>query len=151
MTSDKPGFFEELKRRHVWRVVVAYAIAAWLIVQIATQVFPFFKIPDWGVRLVVILVVIGFPVVVVWSWIYEVTPEGIRRTAPAGSPEARPEYATRSIGRKLNTVIITVLVLAVALMGWRLLVLRRAPAPAVARAAAPSAPPISAKAAPKTS
>ena len=139
LASDKPGFLEELKRRHVWRMAVAYAIAGWLIVQIATQVFPFFNIPNWGVRLVVILIAIGFPIAVAWAWIYELTPEGIRRTAPADSPDARPEHETRSIGRKLNAVIITVLILAVALMGWRLLVLR-APAPAVAKAAAAPKP-----------
>jgi TolB-like protein len=61
---------------------------------------------------------------VAFAWIYEVTPEGIRRTAPADSPDARPEHAARDIGRKLNAVIVVVLVLAVALMGWRLLALR---------------------------
>ncbi len=122
--AEKSGLFEELKRRHVWRVAVAYAVAAWLLVQVATQVFPFFNIPNWAVRLVVILLAIGFPVAVAFAWIYEVTPEGIRRTAPASSPDARPEHAARDIGRKLNAVIMIVLVLAVALMGWRLLVLR---------------------------
>jgi len=122
--AEKSGLFEELKRRHVWRVAVAYAVAAWLLVQVATQVFPFFNIPDVDVRLVVVLLAIGFPVAVVFAWIYEVTPEGIRRTAPADSPDARPEHAARDIGRKLNAVIMVVLVLAVALMGWRLLALR---------------------------
>lgn len=122
--ADKSGFLEELKRRHVWRVAVAYAVAAWLLVQVATQVFPFFNVPNWFVRVVVILLAIGFPVAVAFAWIYEVTPEGIRRTAPADSPDARPEHAARDIGRKLNAVIVVVLVLAVALMGWRLLALR---------------------------
>ena len=140
MASDKPGFFDELKRRHVWRMAIAYAVAGWLIVQIATQVFPFFNVPDWGVRLVVILVVIGFPVAVAWAWIFELTPEGIRRTASADSPEARPERETRQIGRKLNSVIVAILILAVALLGWRVLVLRRAPAPAVAKAAIATTP-----------
>ncbi|TAM96664.1 MAG: tetratricopeptide repeat protein [Rhodanobacteraceae bacterium] len=122
--AEKSGLFEELKRRHVWRVAVAYAVAAWLLVQVATQVFPFFNIPNWAVRLVVILLAIGFPVAVAFAWIYEVTPEGIRRTAPTDSPDARPEHAAHDIGRKLNAVITVVLVLAVALMGWRLLALR---------------------------
>jgi TolB-like protein/Flp pilus assembly protein TadD len=116
VVSDKPGLFEELKRRHVWRVAVAYAIAAWLLVQIATQVFPFFNIPNWAVRLVVLLLAIGFVVAVVFAWIFELTPEGIRRTAPADSPEARETHTTRAVGRKLNAVIITVLVLAVLLL-----------------------------------
>jgi TolB-like protein/Tfp pilus assembly protein PilF len=139
LAFDKPGFFEELKRRHVVRVAIAYAVAAWLLVQIATQVFPFFDIPNWAVRLVVILLVVGFPVAVAFAWIYELTPEGIRRTEAADSPGARSEHASRQIGRKLNTVIIAVLVLAVALLGWRVLTLRRASAPSAAAQAAPPA------------
>jgi TolB-like protein/predicted TPR repeat methyltransferase len=127
VATDKSGFFEELKRRHVWRVAVAYAIAGWLLVQVATQVFPFFNIPNWAVRLVVILLAIGFVVAVVFAWVYELTPEGIRRTAPAGSPEARPEHEHRQIGRKLNTTIVVVLVLAVAFLGWRLYAVRHLP------------------------
>lgn len=126
--ADGRGFLDELKRRHVWRVAIAYALAAWLVVQVATQVFPFFKIPDWTVRLVVILIVIGFPVAVGFSWVYELTPEGIRRTAPADSDEARQEHAHHDVGRKLNAIIFAVLVLAVGLLGWRLYTLRHAPA-----------------------
>jgi TolB-like protein/tetratricopeptide (TPR) repeat protein len=118
--ADHGGLLEELQRRHVWRVAVAYAITGWLLVQIATQVFPFFDIPGWAVRLVVILIVIGFPVALVLAWVYEITPDGIRRTQPAESPQARAELQRRSIGQKLNAVIIAVLVLAVALLGWRL-------------------------------
>ena len=135
MTADKPGFLEELKRRHVWRVAATYVVAGWLLIQVATQVFPFFNIPNWSVRLVVVLVALGFPVAVVLAWAFELTPEGVRRTEPAGSPEARPAHETRQVGRKLNTVIITILVLAVALLGWRLLVLRHAPATAQSAAA----------------
>ncbi|HKV65028.1 MAG TPA: hypothetical protein VJN66_01465, partial [Rhodanobacteraceae bacterium] len=120
MTSDKPGFLEELKRRHVVRVAIAYIVAGWLLVQVATQVFPFFNIPNWVVRLVVLLIVIGFPVAVAFAWIYELTPEGIRRTAPADSPEARAPQAHRSVGQKLNAIIVAMLVLAVAFLGWRL-------------------------------
>ena len=60
--NDKPSFFSELKRRNVYKVAVAYAIVGWLLVQIATQVFPFLEIPNWVVRLVIALVVIGFPI-----------------------------------------------------------------------------------------
>jgi TolB-like protein len=66
--SDRPSFFAELKRRNVYKVAVAYAIVAWLLIQIATQVFPFFEIPNWAVRLVVL------------AWAFELTPEGIKRT-----------------------------------------------------------------------
>jgi TolB-like protein/Flp pilus assembly protein TadD len=125
VSTDKPGFFEELKRRHVVRVAIAYVVAGWLLVQVATQVFPFFKVPDWAVRLVVILLVIGFPMAVAFAWVFELTPEGLRRTAPADSPEARAPHAHRSVGQKLNAIIVTMLVLAVAFLGWRLYAVRR--------------------------
>ena len=58
-------FFTELKRRNVYKVAVAYAVVAWLLIQVATQVFPFFEIPNWTVRLVVLLIIIGFPIALV--------------------------------------------------------------------------------------
>src|SRR5215203_354739 len=74
------NFFAELKRRNVYKVAVAYAVVGWLLVQIATQVFPFFEIPNWAVRLVVLLIVIGFPIALVMAWAFELTSEGLRRT-----------------------------------------------------------------------
>ncbi len=74
------NFFAELKRRNVYKVAIAYAVVAWLLMQIATQVFPFFEIPNWAVRLVVLLLVIGFPVALILAWAFELTPEGIKRT-----------------------------------------------------------------------
>jgi TolB-like protein len=83
------NFFGELKRRNVYKVAIAYAIVGWLVVQIATQVFPFLEIPNWVVRLVILLVTIGFPIALVIAWAFELTPEGIKRTEdidlPAGS------------------------------------------------------------------
>jgi TolB-like protein/Flp pilus assembly protein TadD len=73
-------FFSELKRRNVYKVAVAYAIVGWLLVQIATQVFPFLEIPTWIVRLVIVLVAAGFPIALVIAWAFELTPEGIKRT-----------------------------------------------------------------------
>ncbi len=58
--SEKPSFFAELKRRNVYKIAVAYAVVAWLLIQVATQVFPFFEIPNWAVRLVVLLLIFGF-------------------------------------------------------------------------------------------
>jgi TolB-like protein/Tfp pilus assembly protein PilF len=78
--SDKPSFFSELKRRNVYKVAIAYAVVAWLLIQIATQVFPFFEIPNWAVRLVVLAIVIGFPIALVIAWAFELTPEGLKRT-----------------------------------------------------------------------
>ncbi len=77
--SEKSSFFAELKRRNVYKVAAAYAVVAWLLIQIATQLFPFFEIPNWAVRLVVLLLILGFPVALTLSWIFEITPEGIKR------------------------------------------------------------------------
>jgi TolB-like protein len=74
------NLFAELKRRNVYKVAVAYAIVGWLLVQIATQVFPFLEIPSWVVRLVIVLVAIGFPIALVIAWAFELTPEGLKRT-----------------------------------------------------------------------
>jgi TolB-like protein/tetratricopeptide (TPR) repeat protein len=139
--ADRPGFFEELKRRHVVRVAIAYVIAAWLIVQVATQLFPFFRIPDWAVRLVVLLLVIGFPAAVAFAWIFELTPEGLRRTAPADSPEARSDPQHHSIGQKLNVIISVILALAVAVTGWRLYAVQHVKTGAVAAATMPTTAP----------
>src|SRR5881227_2517480 len=73
-------FFSELKRRNVYKVAVAYAVVAWLLIQIATQVFPFFEIPNWAVRLIVLAIVIGFPIALVIAWAFELTPQGLKRT-----------------------------------------------------------------------
>jgi TolB-like protein/Flp pilus assembly protein TadD len=95
-------FFSELKRRKVYRVAAAYAVLAWLLIQIATQVFPFFEIPTWAVRLVIVVLVLGFPVALFLSWAFDLTPGGIVRTdaiepakAPARLP--RPEPPEKSI------------------------------------------------------
>ncbi len=81
------NFFAELKRRNVYKVAVAYAVVGWLLIQVATQVFPFFEIPNWAVRLVVLVIMIGFPVALVIAWAFELTPEGPRWT---GSASERP-------------------------------------------------------------
>ena len=83
------NFFAELKRRNVYKVAVAYAIVSWLLVQIATQVFPFLEIPNWVVRLVIMLVAIGFPIALVIAWAFEITPEGIKRTEDVDLSAAR--------------------------------------------------------------
>ena len=77
------NFFAELKRRNVYKVAVAYAVVGWVIAQIATQIFPFLEIPNWVVRLVIVLIAIGFPIALVIAWAFEATPEGIKRTEVA--------------------------------------------------------------------
>ncbi|HEY2711611.1 MAG TPA: tetratricopeptide repeat protein [Chthoniobacterales bacterium] len=109
-------FLTELKRRNVYRVAVAYGVVAWLLIQIATQVFPFFEIPNWAVRLVVVLLLLGFPVALVLSWAFELTPEGIKRTY-----EVLPNESTRHrTGRKLVALTMVVAVIAVAFFAYRL-------------------------------
>jgi TolB-like protein/Tfp pilus assembly protein PilF len=86
---DPLNFFSELKRRNVYKVAVAYAVVSWLLIQIATQVFPFFEIPNWVVRLVVLLLIIGFPIALIIAWAFETTPEGIKRTEAADAAGQR--------------------------------------------------------------
>jgi TolB-like protein/Tfp pilus assembly protein PilF len=74
------NFVSELKRRNVYKVGVAYVVVGWLIAQIATQIFPFLEIPNWAIRLVILLIVIGFPIALIIAWAFELTPEGIKRT-----------------------------------------------------------------------
>src|SRR5437660_8377503 len=74
------SFFAELKRRNVYKVAVAYAVAGWALAQGIAQVFPVFDIPNWAVRLIVLAIVIGFPIALVIAWAFELTPEGIKRT-----------------------------------------------------------------------
>jgi TolB-like protein/Flp pilus assembly protein TadD len=87
------NFFAELKRRNVYKVAIAYAVVAWLLMQIATQVFPFLEIPNWAIRLVIMLIVIGFPIALVIAWAFELTPEGLKRTEVA---DELPTKAPRS-------------------------------------------------------
>jgi adenylate cyclase len=70
---NPPNFFAELKRRNVYKVAIAYAVVAWLLLQIATQVFPFLEIPNWAIRLVIMLIVIGFPIALVIAWAFELS------------------------------------------------------------------------------
>jgi adenylate cyclase len=90
------NFFSELKRRNVYKVAVAYAVVGWLLVQVATQVFPFFEIPNWAVRLIVLAIVIGFPIALVIAWAFELTPEGLKRTEDVdfAAPAQRPRHRT---------------------------------------------------------
>ena len=77
------AFFGELKRRNVYKVAVAYGVVGWLLIQVATQVFPFLEIPNWAIRLVILVIAVGFPVALLIAWAFELTPEGIKRTEVA--------------------------------------------------------------------
>src|SRR5438552_16655337 len=79
------GFFEDVKLRKVYRVAVAYIIVAGGIIQIASAVFPAWELPNWSQRLVSVLLLAGFPIALILAWAFDVTPEGVRVTAPAPS------------------------------------------------------------------
>ena len=110
-------FVSELRRRNVYKVAVAYAVVSWLLIQIATQVFPFFEIPNWAVRLVVLLLILGFPVALILSWAFEITPEGIKRES-----EIEPDKSiTHHTGRKIVALTIVLGVAAAGLLAFQLL------------------------------
>lgn len=119
--SDR-NFFAELKRRNVYKVGVAYAVVSWLLIQIATQVFPFFEIPNWAVRLVILLLILGLPVALVLAWAFELTPEGIKRADEVGPNES----ITRRTGRKLIGLTVALAVIAAGLLAFHLLRSQRA-------------------------
>jgi H+/Cl- antiporter ClcA len=106
------NFFGELKRRNVYKVAIAYAVVAWLLMQIATQVFPFLEIPNWAIRLVIMLIVIGFPIALVIAWAFELTPEGLKRTEDVDLSKS----ITHKTGRKLDFFIIAVLLLVISIL-----------------------------------
>jgi adenylate cyclase len=83
------GFFEEVKRRKVYRVAAAYIIAAGFIIQIGSAVFPVWEFPNWTFRFVVVLLLIGFPIALILAWAYDVTPQGIRATPTPGAHRRR--------------------------------------------------------------
>ncbi len=108
------NFLTELKRRNVYRAAVAYGVVAWFLTQLTTQVFPFFEIPNSAVRFVVIALAVGFPIAMLLSWIYELTPEGIVRTEDLDPVQARS--VQRRSGRLLDFIIIGVLLLVIAML-----------------------------------
>src|ERR1700745_2156427 len=83
------NFFEELQRRKVYRVAAAYIIAAGFIIQIGSAVFPAWELPNWAFRLVVVLLLIGFPIALILAWAYDVTPEGNKATPPLPTTKHR--------------------------------------------------------------
>src|SRR5689334_4086690 len=106
------SFISELRRRNVLRTAAFYIAAAWVLVQAATQILPFFDIPNWVVRWVVIAAVIGLPFVMLLSWYYELTPQGLKLESRITAEES----LARQKSHKLDRWIIGVLVLAVVLL-----------------------------------
>ena len=80
------GFFEEVKRRKVYRVAAAYIIAAGGIIQLASATFPAWELPNWSLRLVILLLLVGFPIALILAWAFDITPQGIRATPETTAP-----------------------------------------------------------------
>src|SRR5213592_4879151 len=90
------NFFAELKRRNVYKVAVAYMVAGWALAQGIAQVFPVFNAPNWVVRLIVVLIIIGFPFALIFAWAFEITPEGLKRTEEADAMPASERPTSRT-------------------------------------------------------
>jgi len=119
------GLFTELKRRNVFRVAAAYLVAAWLLIQLADILIPMLGLPDWVPKLIFLLLLIGFVPTLIAAWAFEMTPDGIKRERDVD----RTQSITRETGRKLDRVIIGVLVAVIGVMAAeRLFVAGRAPA-----------------------
>jgi TolB-like protein/Flp pilus assembly protein TadD len=108
------SLFNELKRRNVVRVAAAYAVVAWLLIEVSDTIFPRLGLPEWSVTLVIALVALGFPLALFLSWAYELTPAGVKRTEEVPLEKS----VTRFTGRKLDFVIIGVLVVALGWFAW---------------------------------
>jgi TolB-like protein len=133
-----PSFWGELRRRNVFKVVVAYAIVGWLLIEMSATVFPALKLPEWTVTFVTALVLISFPIILIGAWAFEVTPDGIKRTR-----EVPLEHSVTHItGRKFDFAIIALLVLALVFVVVDNYVLRDEPAPAPSEQTRPAIQPV---------
>jgi TolB-like protein/Flp pilus assembly protein TadD len=108
---DGRKFLGELQRRNVYRVAVTYTLVSWVLIQIATQVFPFFEIPTWAVRAVILLLILGFPIALILAWAFELTPEGIKRTEEVPLHKSIRHHT----GRKLLALAAVAAAVAIAL------------------------------------
>ncbi|MCO4812923.1 MAG: hypothetical protein KC572_15085 [Gammaproteobacteria bacterium] len=108
------SLFQELKRRNVIRVAIAYSVIAWVLAQVAEFAFENFGAPDWVLKSVVVILLLGLPIAIVFAWAFEMTPEGIKREKEVD----RSQSITPQTGKKLDRVIIAVLVVALAWFAW---------------------------------
>ena len=108
------GLFQEMKRRNVVRVGVAYIVVGWVVVQIAQVLFEAFGTPDWVIKTVIVLIGIGFPFALLFAWAFELTPEGLKKTREVDLSTS----ITHNTGRKLDFVIIATLAIALVYFIW---------------------------------
>ena len=118
------AFFSELKRRSVFRVGAAYAVVSWLILQVVDVALPRLGLPDWTITLILVLLLIGFPIALVLAWAFDLTPEGVKKTA---RPESGETPVLQS-GHKLNYIIAVALVAALGFIAYQNLGLSSEPA-----------------------
>src|SRR5262249_8534057 len=119
--NAKP-FLGELKRRHVYRVAVGYVIAGWALAQGIAQVFPVFDISNWAIRLTVFLIALGFPVALILAWLFDFTPEGIKRSGNVGTVSVK----NGRVGKfELAAITIAVLLIAAGVLGYERLLQRK--------------------------
>jgi len=104
-----PSLFTELRRRNVFKVGAAYAIVAWLLIEVVSTVFPLLNLPEWAAVFVTVLLIIGFPITLLMAWAYEMTPEGIKHERNVAAEES----ISQATGQRLNYVILGLVVLAV--------------------------------------
>src|SRR5438094_8067040 len=113
---DTKILFAELKRRNVYKVAVAYAVVAWLLIQAASIVLPAFDVPPWVMKVFIIVIIFGFPLALIFSWAFEITPEGIKLES-----EIEPNKSvTRRTGRKIVATTIALAVVAAGLFVYQL-------------------------------
>src|SRR5207244_12080734 len=106
------NFFAELKRRNVYKVAIAYAVVAWLLVQAASIFLPAFNAPQWAMQIVILVLAVGFPIALAFSWAFEITPEGIVRESEVQTNES----ITHHTGRKIVALTIVLAVVATGLL-----------------------------------
>ncbi|HEX8898445.1 MAG TPA: hypothetical protein VF751_07090 [Chthoniobacterales bacterium] len=111
------NFFAELKRRNVYKVAVAYAVVAWLLIQVASVVFPAFDAPAAAMKILIVLLVVGFPIALGFAWVFEITPEGIKRESEVEADKS----IRRRTGRKIVALTVAVAAVAAALLAFQLL------------------------------
>ena len=104
------SFTAELKRRNVFRVAAAYVVAGWLLTEVASVVLPTFGAPDWVLKVLIAMMTMGFPIVLIFSWVYELTPEGLKRDHEV----VREESITPATGKRLDKITIGLIIFAVA-------------------------------------
>jgi TolB-like protein len=109
---DPGKFFAELKRRNVYKVAAAYAVVAWLFIQAASIILPIYEVPPWTMKVLIAALAIGFPVAAILAWAFELTPEGLVRSEEVAANES----ITRRTGRKLDFLIIGVLMVVITLL-----------------------------------